>query len=240
VDYELLVQMKEAGCYQVDLGIETGDESALKSLGKGTNLSMIHKAAEAAKKAKLAFGTFFIIGQPNETKESIKNTIDLAVKLNPNLPMIGLMCPYPATEVSRLAANGEAGYRLISTDWDEYNKQIGGAMEFANLTRSQIEWIQILAYTKVFLYNLRFFDFLKFTWEYRKGAWSVLKKAITRKSMSSSLVKPSDYDEKLRGGRPASMRDIIEARSSWGLVQKSELTRTHKEAPELLKISRTS
>ncbi|HIF31726.1 MAG: radical SAM protein [Pirellulaceae bacterium] len=240
VDYELLVQMKEAGCYQVDLGIETGDESALKSLGKGTNLSMIHKAAEAAKKAKLAFGTFFIIGQPNETRESIKNTIDLAVKLNPNLPMIGLMCPYPATEVSRLAANGEAGYRLISTDWDEYNKQIGGAMEFANLTRSQIEWIQILAYTKVFLYNLRFFDFLKFTWEYRKGAWSVLKKAITRRSMSSSLVKPSDYDEKLRGGRPASMRDIIEARSSWGLVQKSELTRTHKEAPELLKIARTS
>ena len=240
VDYELLVQMKEAGCYQVDLGIETGDETALRTLGKGTNLPMILRAAEAAKKAELPFGTFFIIGQPNESKESIKKTINLAVKMNPHLPMIGVMCPYPGTEVSRMAAKGEGGYRLVSTDWDEYNKQIGGAMEFANLTRSQIEWIQIRAYAKVFLYNFRFWEFLKFAWEYRLGAWNVLKKAVFKRSLSSTLDKPDDYDEMLGAGRPACIEDIVDARRSWESVQKTELSRARVEAPQLLKLRSSS
>lgn len=239
VDYELFVQMKEAGCYQVDLGIETGDETALRKLGKGTNLPMILKAAEAARKARLPFGTFFIIGQPNETRESIKKTVDLAVEMNPHLPMIGLMCPYPGTEVSRMAAKEEGGYRLVSTDWDEYNKQIGGALQFANLTRSQIEWIQIFAYAKVFLYNFRFWDFLKFTWEYRKGAWSVLMKAMFKRSMGSTLTKPDDYDEKLEGGRAANIDDILESRRSWESIQKIELSRARTDAPELLRILRS-
>ena len=236
VEHKLLAQMKKAGCYQVDLGIETGDEEKLRTLGKGTNIKMILKARDAARKAKLPFGTFFIIGQPNETKESIKKTVDLAVRMNPNLPMIGLMCPYPGTEVSRLAAAGEGGYRLVSTDWDEYNKQIGGALEFANLTRLQIEWIQIFAYMKVFLYNFRFLDFLKFVWQYRKGAWAVLKKAIFRNSMESTLTRPSNYDEKLQSGRPATVEDIIQARHNWEGVQKAELSRARHSARELLKV----
>lgn len=236
VDYDLLSQMKKAGCYQVDLGIETGDESMLRTMGKGTTLAMILKASEAARKAMIPFGTFFIIGHPNETTESIKKTVDLAVQMNPNLPMIGLMCPYPGTEVSRLAAAGEGGYQLVSTDWDVYNKQIGGALEFANLTRSQIEWIQIVSYAKVFLYNFRFLDFINFVWEYRKGAWSVFKKAVFRKSMSSTLKKPDDYDEKLQTGRPATIDEILQARRNWETVQKTEMSRARRNSPEFLKI----
>ena len=238
VDYELMKLMKEAGCYQVDLGIETGDETALRTLGKGTNMEMILQAAAAARKAKLPFGTFFIIGQPNETLASIKKTVNLAVKMNPQLPMIGLMCPYPGTEVSRMAAHGEGGYQLVSTDWDEYNKQIGGAIEFANLSRSQIEWIQIFAYTKVFLYNFRIWDFVKFAWEYRKGAWEVLKKAITGKTLADTLVRPDDYETQLGRGRSATIDDITEARRRWENVQKTEMSRARHDAPELLKIVR--
>jgi anaerobic magnesium-protoporphyrin IX monomethyl ester cyclase len=236
VDHKLLSQMKKAGCFMVDLGIETGDEGKLRTLGKGTTIKMILKARDAARKAKLPIGTFFIIGQPDETLESIKKTVDLAVKMNPDLPMIGLMCPYPGTEVSRMAAIGEGGYRLVSTDWDEYNKQIGGAMEFANLTRSQIEWIQIFAYMKVYLYNFRFLGFLKFAWEYRKGAWTVLKKAIFRKSMESTVTRPDNYDEKLQCGRSVTVEDIIQARRNWEGVQKTELSRARKSAHQLLKV----
>ncbi|MED5446639.1 MAG: radical SAM protein [Planctomycetota bacterium] len=66
VDESLLRLMKQAGCYRVELGIETGDEEKLRTLGKGTNLKMILAAAEAARRAGLSFGTFFIIGQPHE------------------------------------------------------------------------------------------------------------------------------------------------------------------------------
>ena len=225
VDEELLRLMKQAGCYRVELGIETGDEEKLKTLGKGTNLKMIVAAAEAARRAELPFGTFFIIGQPDETPASIRRTVDLAVQMNPDLPVIGLMCPYPGTEVARLAAVGEGGYRLVTTDWDEYNKQIGGAMEFAGLTRNQLEWIQVRAYLAVYLKNWRFWSLLKFAWHYRSGAWQVLKKALLRRSMNEALRRPADYDARLAGGRQATPEDVVVSRVDWEEVQKRELVR---------------
>jgi radical SAM superfamily enzyme YgiQ (UPF0313 family) len=222
--------MKQAGCFRVELGIETGDEDKLRSMGKGTNLKMIFAAAEAARAAGMPFGTFFIIGQPDETRESIRRTVDLAVKLNPDLPIIGLMCPYPGTEVARMAANGEAGYRLVTTDWDEYNKQIGGAMEFSGMTRNQLEWLQIRAYLAVYLKNWRFLDLVKFLWHFRTGAWQVLKKAVLQRSLSTGLAYPVDYVERLAGGRTATIDDVVAARASWEEVQKRELVLARESA----------
>ena len=222
--------MKQAGCHLVELGIETGDEEKLKTLGKGTNLKMILKAAEAARQAEMPFGTFFIIGQPDETSESIRRTVDLAVQMNPDLPVIGLMCPYPGTEVARLAAEGQGGYRLVTTDWDEYNKQIGGAMEFAGMLRNQLEWIQVRAYLAVYLKNWRFWGLLKFAWHYRGGAWQMLKKALLKRSMSNSLPRPADYDDRLAGGRRATVEDVVVARADWEEVQKRELVRAKAAA----------
>lgn len=237
VDLELLSKLKRAGCFRVEMGIETGDEEKLRVLGKGTSMDSILRAGAAARAARIPFGTFFIIGQPNETAASIKSTIDLAVKLNPDLPIIGIMCPYPGTEVSRMAAANEGGYRLLTTDWDEYNKQIGGAMAFANLSRSQIEWIQIFAYVKVFLYNLRFLDLAAFLWRFRSAGWKVVKKALLGKSAyGHSPLRPADYEARLRGGRTVTAEDIIAARNAWEGVQKMEMRRTRRLAPDLLKV----
>lgn len=238
VDYELFKLMKKANVELVGMGIETGDEEKLKTLGKGTTLEMILKARDAARRAKVPVMTFFIIGQPNETTESIKNTINLAIKLNPDLPIFGIMSPYPGTEVARLAALGESGYRLVTTDWNEYNKQIGGALEFANLTRSQIEVIQIMAYVKVFLYNHRYFDFLKFLWHYRVGAIAMIKNTLGLKhkkkySDIGDTKKTIQIDEK---GRQV----IVEATKAWQDIQISELARAKRSNPDMIKIKHVS
>ncbi|GIV32537.1 MAG: B12-binding domain-containing radical SAM protein [Chitinophagales bacterium] len=228
VDEALFMKMKKAGVSRIELGIETGDEAALKSMGKGTTLDMIMKAYSAARKAKVPIGSFFLFGQPNETPRTIRKTIALAVKINPQLPMFGLMTPYPGTEVSKLAARGEAGYRLLTTDWDEYNKQIGGAMEFAHLSRWQIEWYQILAYISVFIANGRWFDFLKFLMEYRKGAFSVLRKMLSGKSLTGLLHRPPDYEEVINSSQPTTFDDLVHARMSWHETQKREMLQAKK------------
>ena len=161
VDHPLLSKMKVAGSWRIGMGIETGDTEVLKRTGKGSTPEMILKAGAAAKQAKLPIETYFILGHPNETIESMKRTIDLAVKLNPETPIFGVMVPSPGTEIGRMAAAGEGGYRLRLTDWDDYDKQIGGALEFASLTRNQIERLQLWAYTKVFLFNGRCVDFVR-------------------------------------------------------------------------------
>ena len=234
VDEALFKLMKKANCSIMGLGIETGDEEKLKTLGKGTNLKMMMEARDAAKKANVAIETYFILGQPNETVESMKKTVDLAVKMNPELPIFGIMSPYPGTEIARLAANGEAGYRLATTDWNEYNKQIGGALEFANLSRQQIEIMQIKAYTKVFLLNRRYKDFLKFVWHYRVGAWSVVKKILGFKPKNKYGVigdstKRIELDD---DGR----EKIISATTSWQKWQTTELGRARKSKASSLKV----
>jgi hypothetical protein len=144
------------------------------------------------------------------------------------------MTPYPGTEVAKMAAKGEGGYKLLTTNWDEYNKQIGGAMEFANLNRRQIEWIQIKAYAKVYLYNNRFLDFAKFVWQYRIGAWEVLKKIILQRSSLQNHLdrKPADYEQLIAGNYSVAINTLVEARDNWNLYQHQESKRLKLEMQE--------
>ena len=234
VDYDMFVLMKKANVAAIGLGIETGDEEKLKGMGKGTSLKMIMEARIAARKAKVPIQAFFVLGQPNESVESIKNTVDTAVKLNPDLPVFGIMTPYPGTEVSRLAALGQAGYNLVTTDWDEFNKQIGGALEFANLSRSQIEKMQIMAYVKVYLNNHRYIDFIKFLWHYKAGAWSIFRKLIgmRQKSMYSYVEDTIKRKNTVEKGK----KEIAAAAEVWQKWQTSELNRAKKVDHNLIKI----
>lgn len=237
VDQEMFFKFKKAKVERVEIGVETGDVDIMKKMGKGISMSKIMEAYKFAKIAKVPIGTFFIIGQPNESVDSIHKTIELAVKLNPDLPMFGLMTPYPGTEVARLAAKNEGGYLLKTTDWDNYSKQLGGALEFANLTKREIEWLQIKAYFSVFLRNYRFLDFIKLIWEYRTGAYQVLKKFLLgKKDVQSKSSKPKDYDAYFYNSQQIASNDFIIAREKWEEKQKEEIQRTRKEMPNLFKL----
>lgn len=228
VNRQLFDKFKKAKVDRVELGIETGNEEMLRKMGKGTDMGMIVEACDAAKKAGVKIGTFFLFGQPGETPDSLERTVNLAVKINPDLPMFGLMTPYPGTEVARMAAKGEGGYQLLTTDWDEYNKQIGGAMEFAGLTRKQIEWFQVKAYLKVYLVNFRFIDLIQFLFEYRKAGWEVFKKIVfKRTSLRGRLSKPDDYDQ-ASGAFSVEKESLVTSRDAWKLVQQNELKRTRE------------
>jgi len=225
VNDELFEKFKKANVDRVELGIETGDEDALRKMGKGTNLDMIMKAVRSGKKSGVSIGTFFLFGQPNETIKSLNTTINLAVKINPSLPMFGLMTPYPGTEVAKLAAEEKAGYRLLSTNWDEYNKQLGGAMAFANLTRRQIEWLQVKAYLKVYLFNFRFKDLLFFFMEYQKAALTLITKIILKRQSLQYYftMKPADYDLLFSNTSRITKEVLITSRNNWKKYQAEEM-----------------
>lgn len=229
VNETLFKAFKKAKVERVELGVETGDEEILRRMGKSTNLQVIKKAFVSAKKEGVNTGSFFLFGQPNETVQSIEKTIALAVELNPDLPMFGIMTPYPGTEVAKMAAKNEGGYEILSTDWDEYNKQIGGALAFAGLSRRQIEWLQIKAYIKVYLYNFRIIDFVKFLWQYKKAAAEVLAKVVfNRTSAIKHNKKPYGYDEYFNvNGMQFSKRNFIDAREQWNDLQRNDLRKAN-------------
>ncbi len=177
-DLELSVLMREAGCFMVNLGIETGDEASLAEIAKGTSLAHIEKTAEVLREADLPFCAMFILGHANETHETATKTVDLGVRLNPTEPAFGIMVPYPGTRVAEMAARGEGGFVLNEKDWNDYNKQIGDGLSLVGISRKELEWLQIWGYLKVFLWNLRFGDLAKFAWRYRGEGLSLAKKQV--------------------------------------------------------------
>ena len=174
VDEELFALMGRSNAAFVALGVETGDEAILKRVGKGTTVDMILNARRLARKHGVPIQSLMILGHPHETVRSIWNTIKLAARLDAEEPVFGVMTPYPGTDVAALAARGEAGYRLLSVDWDDYRKYVGGVLQFANLSAWSIGALQLAAYVCVFLWNLRFADLARFAWKYRTDGWAVL------------------------------------------------------------------
>jgi anaerobic magnesium-protoporphyrin IX monomethyl ester cyclase len=235
VNDELLAKMKEANIFRCEMGIEAGDEEVLKKMGKATNPDMIYKAFKLAKKHKITTGSFLLIGQPDETIKTIWKTIKIGIRVNPTEPIIGTMVPYPGTEVAKMAANKEGGYKLITTDWDNYSKQINGALEFTGISKRKLEFFQIAGYTLIFLMNGRIIDFIKFFWKYKTAGIALFKKVLFNKVDPEKNMKPDDYEIIINSKGEISPKMMIDARVYWKNVQSEEIKNARELMPNLLK-----
>ena len=79
-DEKLALKMKESGCYLVDFGIETVNSKILKNIKKDETIETITKAIECSHKVGLITIGNFIFGLPGDTKETVQEAIDYAVK----------------------------------------------------------------------------------------------------------------------------------------------------------------
>ncbi len=176
VDRLLMEKMKTAGCELCELGVETGDEDTMARIGKGLDRQALLVARETAAEVGLPFGALMILGHPGETWASAWRSIELAVALNADQTIFGIMVPYPGTRVARMAARGEGGYRLIARDWNDYGKQHGHAVEMEGLSRAKLEALQIFGYVAVLLGNHRYRDLARFSWRFRREGMAILAK----------------------------------------------------------------
>lgn len=99
VSGEMLKKMKQAGCWQVLYGLESGDERILRMLKKGNTVEQNQKAVQLAKKAGLSVRADFIVGTPGETMESLRRTLAFAIKLRVDYAHFNKFVPYPGTEI---------------------------------------------------------------------------------------------------------------------------------------------
>jgi radical SAM superfamily enzyme YgiQ (UPF0313 family) len=81
VTRELLREMRDAGCWRVRLGIESGNDGILKFIRKGITKEEVRNAARWAHQLGLQPKGFFMIGHLTDTKETIKETMGFARSL---------------------------------------------------------------------------------------------------------------------------------------------------------------
>lgn len=172
---KLMEKMKAAGCRAVGIGVETGDPDIMRLIQKGITKEDAERAIHCIRNAGMDSEAYFILGFPNENMRTVSRTIRFASHLNTTKLALGIMVPYPGTEVARMAAAGEGGYKIISDNWKDYNKQIGNALELERLSRRQLELAQLFGYIFFYLSNWRINDFIHFVWNYRSQAIGFLR-----------------------------------------------------------------
>jgi len=100
LDQELLLKMKESGCYRLCLAIESGDQEFLtKTIKKPLSLEKVKELMYWIKKYKFETDAFFVVGFPDETLEQLKNTFKFAQNLGTDNVSFYLATPYPGTEL---------------------------------------------------------------------------------------------------------------------------------------------
>ena len=103
LDRELLRRLKESGCYEITLGIDSGDKEVLnKIIRKPLDLDLVPPLVKEMKRLKLGTKAYFIIGFPGETKDNIQNTFSFARRLKLDAATFFVASPLPGTELYKI------------------------------------------------------------------------------------------------------------------------------------------
>ena len=104
----ILALMRKAHFYSFAVGIESGSQRIVHSMGKNTNLEVLKNKISLAKKQGFYITGFFIIGYPGETRDDILLTIKYAREIGINQAGFSKYLPLPGTKsFDDLVNNGE-------------------------------------------------------------------------------------------------------------------------------------
>ena len=98
LDEELCRLMKEAGCYSMSIGVESGDPDVFEKINKGEKLADVERGIRMAQSAGIQIHGFFIIGLVGSTPETDKRSIEFAKRMGISASW-GILVPYPGTPV---------------------------------------------------------------------------------------------------------------------------------------------
>jgi radical SAM superfamily enzyme YgiQ (UPF0313 family) len=145
VDGELLRAFREAGCWAILLGAESGVQKNLNAIRKGTTVEQIRAAVRSAKEAGLRVFTPFLVGIPGETYEEALQTIEFACEIDPDVANFHCLTPFPGSELH----DNIKQYGTLSSDLRDYTYQ-GAAFVPHTMTRDEIVRLRQIAFKRFY------------------------------------------------------------------------------------------
>lgn len=110
---EILKKLKEGGCWQLLIGIESADDRMLKIMKKGVTAEQNKKAVELMNKHKMGIRADFLVGVPGETKESLQKSLDFVLKYDIDYVYFNKFVPFHNIELTRIL--NKQGYKFDLT-----------------------------------------------------------------------------------------------------------------------------
>jgi radical SAM superfamily enzyme YgiQ (UPF0313 family) len=151
---ELLQLMQKSGCEVLSFGLESGNQEILNQSKKHIDLEQAVKAIRWAKEAGITTFGYFIVGLPGESWDTIKESIQFAIRANPDYVNFHVATPFPGTELYEIAKKNNW---LITDDWSQYEEEGSAVMRTENLTPEDLVKAQKMAMRAFYLRPSRIF-----------------------------------------------------------------------------------
>lgn len=103
VSREMLEWMKKAGCYKIDLGVESGSPTILKNIKKNITIEQIKQAFKWCREIGLKTLSYIMVGNWGETWDTIRETEKLLDEIKPDVLGIAIATIYPNNELYEIA-----------------------------------------------------------------------------------------------------------------------------------------
>ncbi|MGZ3690855.1 MAG: B12-binding domain-containing radical SAM protein, partial [Pseudobdellovibrio sp.] len=175
-DVEFFKKLKQAGARLFCVGFESGDDEVLKHIKKNLNLSRTHQFMKNTQDAGIMVHGCFMVGNLNETNQTLQKTLDLALDLNPDTAQFFPIMVYPGT-----AAYNEAkakGY-LSSENFSDWLTEDGlhnSTINLPNMTHKEL--VEFCDYARKKFY---------------------LRPSYLAKKMVQSIKDPDEFKRNLKG-----------------------------------------
>jgi radical SAM superfamily enzyme YgiQ (UPF0313 family) len=156
MDQEILEAMAQAGLWAVKFGIESADPKLLAHVGKKLDLKKAVENIHITQQLGIKTHLTFMFGIPGETKKSVRHTVALSKKLNPDSIQFSILTPLPGTRIyDELKACGH----LTHSGWERYNGYFSAVIRTKEMSSIDLEeavrWAWRQWYRHLILRNFR-------------------------------------------------------------------------------------
>ena len=145
LDDELIELLKLAGLKLVYVGIESSNPTVLNGIKRYTiDNDQQYKVIKKLVSNGIVVKSMYMFGNPDDTEETIKNTIDYSLELPNQLAQYSVFTPYPGTPIFKTYEN-----KIIVKKYEKFN-QYNLVYEHKNLNDSKIIKLKNHGYRKFY------------------------------------------------------------------------------------------
>lgn len=149
IDEEVAQAMKQADCTGMAFGIESGNPEMLKKIDKRITLEEARRAVGLCRKYEISSLCSYIFGHPGDTRETINDTLRIALELDSDYANFCVLVPMPGSKIfDDLLKKGLVDH----ANWDRYLGHAKAALHYSlcELTPAELQAIQKRAFRRFY------------------------------------------------------------------------------------------
>jgi radical SAM superfamily enzyme YgiQ (UPF0313 family) len=144
VDKDLLMLMKQSGCWCIAWGVDSGSPEILAAARKSIPLARTVQSLHWSREVGILNWGYFVIGLPGETEDTIKQTIAFSKSLPLDIALFHVASPYPGTPFFEQVAKN--GWFRPGVRWEDVNMDECTVIDYPHLSAERLEYWQKRAF----------------------------------------------------------------------------------------------